>query len=271
MGSSTVNPRRGALAVGVMHAGELVWQASRVRMRRAWESEAWNWARFARTPGHDHSHEDINLPALLELLPAPGSRTLDLGCGEGRLGRILHSAGHQVVGIDASPTMVRLAATHDVPESALVADAAGLPFRAGAFDLVVAYMSLHDIDPMPAAAAEIARVLERGGRLCMAIVHPLSSAGSFHGRREATAPFIITGSYLEPAPVTTVVDRGGIQVTFHSEHRPLEAYSRALEAAGMLIEAVREVGSNDELAARDSAERRWMRVPLFLHIRAVKR
>src|SRR5215831_1587839 len=90
-----------------MHAGELVWQASRVRMRRAWELEAWNWARFARTPGYDHSHEDINLPALLELLPAPGSHTLDLGCGEGRLGRILHSAGHQVVGIDAPPTTFR--------------------------------------------------------------------------------------------------------------------------------------------------------------------
>lgn len=228
-----------------------------------------NWARFARTPGHDHSHEKINLPTLLELLPAPGRRTLDLGCGEGRLGRVLQSLGHRVVGIDASQTMVRLAASHEVPELSVVADAAELPFADGTFDLVVAYMTLHDIDRMPRAMAEIARVLERGGRFCMAIVHPLNSAGAFQGG-DATAPFVITGSYMGPAPVTTAVDRGGIQMTFHSEHRPLEAYCRALEAGGMPIEAIREVGSNEELAARNPAEYRWMRIPLFLHLRAIR-
>lgn len=238
-------------------------------MRYGWESEALNWARFTRTPGHDHSHEEINLPALLELLPPPGRRTLDLGCGEGRLGRVLQSLGHLVVGIDASVTMVRLASTHESPELSVVADAAELPFPDDTFDLVVAYMMLHDIDRMPEAVTEIARVLEPGGRLCAAIVHPLNSAGSFQGR-EASAPFVISGSYLEPAPVHTVVDRGGIQMTFHSEHRPLEAYSRALEAAGMRIDAIREVGSPSELVARDPAEHRWTRVPLFLHIRAVR-
>jgi len=82
--------------------------------------------------------------------------------------------------------------------------------------------------------------------------------------------FVISGSYLGRAPVTTVVDRGGIQMTFHSEHRALESYSRALEVAGMPIEALREVGSTDELVTRDPAEHRWMRVPLFLHVRAVR-
>jgi len=238
-------------------------------MRRGWESEAENWARFTRTPGHDRSHSDINLPALLELLPAPGRRTLDLGCGEGRLGPVLRTLGHQVVGIDASPTMVRLAATRNVPELAVAADAAALPFRDGAFDLVVAYMSLHDIDRMPQATAHIARVLDRGGRLCLAIVHPLNSAGSFSGK-DATAPFAISGSYLDQVPVTWVSDRGGIRMTFHSEHRPIETYSRALETAGMLIEALREVRISDDLAADDPSERRWKRIPLFLHIRAVK-
>ena len=128
-----------------------------VTMRQGWESEAQNWAHFARTPGLDSAHEDINLPALLDLLPPPGHRTLDLACGEGRLGRLLASLGHRVVGIDASPTMVRLAATHENRQPALLADATALPFRDGTFDLVVAYMSLHDIDDMPQAVAEIAR------------------------------------------------------------------------------------------------------------------
>jgi len=238
-------------------------------MRQGWDAEARNWVRFARTPGQDHSHQDINLPALLDLLPAPGRQTLDLACGEGRLGRLLTSLGHTVVGIDASPAMVQSAVTHESPEPALVADAIGLPFRDEAFDLVVAYMCLHEIDGMPQAVAEIARVLEPSGRLCVAIPHPLNTAGSFRDR-EPDAPFVISGSYLDPAPLRMVLDRGGVHLTFHSEHRPLEAYVGAMEAAGLLTEAMREVKPSDEVVARDPAARRWQRVPLFLHLRAVR-
>jgi SAM-dependent methyltransferase len=238
-------------------------------MRRGWEAEAASWAAFARRPGHDNSHEDINLPALRALLPAPGRRTLDLACGEGRLSRYLRSIGHQVAGADAAPTMVRLAAGHQDAPPAVLADAAALPFRDGAFDLVVAYMCLHDMDQMPRAVAEVARVLERGGRLCAAIPHPVNSAGGFQGRG-ADAPFLIEGSYLDAAPADWTLDRGGIKLTFHSEHRPLEAYSRALEAAGLLTEAIREPRPPDATDAAAPRERRWRRIPMFLHLRAVK-
>jgi SAM-dependent methyltransferase len=237
-------------------------------MREGWEEEAGNWARFARTPGHDHAHEDINLPALLDLLPPSGSPVLDMACGEGRLSRLLGRLGYQIVGVDASPTMVRFAAGHEEAEPAVLADAARLPFRDGAFALVVAYMCLHDIDDMPTAVCEAARVLQPGGRLCAAIPHPVNTAGSFDGRDE-TAPFVINGSYLGHAPTSMVLNRGGIQLTFHSQHRPLEAYFRALEAAGLLTETIREVGAPEHVARRDPSDRRWQRVPLFLHLRAV--
>ncbi len=238
-------------------------------MRDGWEAEAGKWAEFARTPGHDSSHDDINLPALRDLLPEPGKRTLDLGCGEGRLSRFLRSLGHRVAGADASPTMVRLAASHPDHEPAVVADAAALPFGDAVFDLVVAYMCLHDMDQMPQAVAEAARVLERGGRLCASIPHPVNSAGLFQGR-DGDAPFLIAGSYLDAAPADWVAERGGIQLTFHSEHRPIEAYSRALEAAGLLTEAIRETRAPDAVVADNPGHRRWQRIPLFLHLRAVK-
>jgi SAM-dependent methyltransferase len=229
-------------------------------MRRGWEAQARNWAEFSRTAGRDVAHEKINLPAFLGLLPEPAGLTLDLGCGEGRMGRVLLSRGYRVAGVDAAPTMVRLAAGHETPEPAVLADAAALPFRDGAFGLVVAYMSLHDMDRMPEAVAEAARVLERGGRLCLAIPHPVNSAGSFQAR-DADAPFTIAGSYLDPGPADWVMDRSGIRLTFHSEHRPLESYSRALESAGLLIEAIREPRAPDG---------RWQRIPLSLQLRAVK-
>jgi SAM-dependent methyltransferase len=167
--------------------------------------------------------------------------------------------------------MVGLAASHADRQPVVLADAAALPFRDGAFDLVVAYMSLHDIDAMPAAIAEAARVLRRAGRFCAAIPHPPNSAGEFDSKA-ADAPFVITGSYLDCAPVTWTASRSDVRLTFHSEHRPLEAYSRALEAAGLLIEAIREVrpaAPGTQAAAEDAASR-WRRIPLFLQFRAVR-
>ena len=59
-------------------------------------------------------------------------------------------------------------------------------------------------------------------------------------------------------------------LTFHSEHRPLQAYSQALETAGLLIEAIREPRAPDELVTAQPARRRWQRIPLSLQLRAVK-
>jgi SAM-dependent methyltransferase len=240
-----------------------------MRMRQGWEAEAANWTAFAGTPGFDRSHEQTNLPPFLSLLPEPGSATLDLGCGEGRLGRALATRGHRIIGVDASPAMVRYAVTHAEAEPAVTGDATALPFRDEAFDLVVAYMCLHDIDLMPQAVAEAARVLRPSGRLCAAISHPVNSAGRFDARA-GDAPFVITGSYLDPHATQDVVERDGVRLTFHSEHRPLEAYSVALQRADLLIEAIREIRVPGELVRNDQAAHRWQRIPLFLHLRAVK-
>jgi SAM-dependent methyltransferase len=145
-------------------------------------------------------------------------------------------------------------------------DATALPLPDGCADLVVAFMSLHDIDDMPRAVEEAGRVLTAGGALCIAIVHPLNSAGAFRGR-DPQAPFVIEGSYLESRRYRDVVERNGLPMTFHSHHRCLEDYGRALEDAGMVVEAIREP-TVDEVSMVSSDERRWQRVPLFLHLRA---
>jgi hypothetical protein len=52
-------------------------------------------------------------------------------------------------------------------------------------------------------------------------------------------------------------------MTFHSEHRPLHDYTDALADAGFLIERTREVTDTDTGS-------KWNRLPLFLHLRAVR-
>jgi SAM-dependent methyltransferase len=148
-------------------------------LRDAWDVHAQDWFSWAREPGHD-SYWRFHRDAFLPLIPAPGRLTLDIGCGEGRVGRDLEQRGHRVMGLDASPMMTRAAVTHpDARAPCVVADAAVLPLHHGVADCAVAFMSLQNVDAVEAAVAEVARVLVSGGRLVMAITHPVNTAGHF--------------------------------------------------------------------------------------------
>jgi SAM-dependent methyltransferase len=225
------------------------------RLEEAWDRRAAEWTAWARTPGHDVHFTQLNWPAFERLLPAPGRLTLDLGCGEGRLGRLLGPVGHRLIGLDSSPTLAALARDSGGYDRVLQADACAIPLDDGAVDLVVAFMSLHDMDDPAAAIAETARVLEPGGLLCVAIVHPLNR------------PADRLVNYFEHQRATDLVESNGLTMTFDSIDRPLEYYTLALEHAGFVVEALREPRPD---AATLEAEPRLaaaVRRPFFLHLR----
>ena len=226
-------------------------------LRHAWDEQAADWIRFSGAT--DVYAWRFNLPAFLDLVPAPGRRTLDVGCGEGRVARELIAARHTVVGVDGSAALVEAARAGDPPVDALVADAASLPFEDGAFDLAVSFMTLQSVDDFPATVAEIGRVLARGGRLCAAVVHPMNS--SEHS----------PGGYFDEHRYAFDSKREGSPMTFHDVHRPLFVYFAALDAAELAIEALREPVPGPELLNVDSSAERWTRSPCFLHFRAAKR
>jgi SAM-dependent methyltransferase len=238
---------------------------SLVNLIDSWETQSQDWIEWARLPGFD-SYWRYHRDQFLQLLPPPNRRTVDVGCGEGRLTRHLKELGHQIVGVDASPSMVAAARELDPSMDIRLADATALPLDDASADLVVAFMSLHDIDAMPLAVHEMARILEPSGKICLAIVHPINSAGDFE-HRAADSPFIIKGDYLRSFRYEDTVERDGLTMTFHSQHRPIAAYFSALEEAGFLIEALRETGI-PEHAIVSEVSRRWQRLPLFLHVRA---
>lgn len=241
-------------------------------LRQSWEGEAATWIANARDPARDASFWRHNLPTFLDLLPPPGARTLDVGCGEGRLARQLAALGHRVVGIDGSATMATAAATHPDPVPVAVADAARLPFANGSFDLVVAFMVLHDVDRMEEAVGDAARVTLKGGRICIAITHPIQGIGDFAAAdgRDRRRRYVVERPYVEERRLTYWLGTGASRVALHSRYRPTAAYAAALERAGLLIEALREPappdGAGDLLP--DLEQRRL--VPSFLHIRAVR-
>ena len=88
----------------------------------------------------------------------PGCRVLDVGCGPGSYLALL--GGTRAVGVDLSPGMAAEAALH---APAVVGDAAMLPFADARFDRVLAPHMLYHCPDIPAAVAELRRVLRPGG------------------------------------------------------------------------------------------------------------
>jgi SAM-dependent methyltransferase len=226
----------------------------------AWEANADDWTAWARQPGHD-SYWRFHREVFLGLVPPPAGLTLDVGCGEGRVARDLAALGHRVVALDAAPTMARRTAEAGGLAGVLRADATALPLPDAATDLVVAFMSLHDMDDMAGAVREIGRVLRPGGRLCFAVVHPLNEAGRFRGE-ERDADFVISGDYFERRRTTFSAGGRGLAMTFEAMHRPLQDYFAALAAAGLLTETLREVRTSDGSQSD--------RIPWFIDARAVR-
>jgi SAM-dependent methyltransferase len=228
-----------------------------------WDANAGAWIEWTRRGLDSYS---AHKPAFLPLIPPPGRLTVDVGAGEGRVSRELQAQGHRVLAIDRSLTMSRSAATHpEVPVPAVVADAVNLPLPDATADCAVAFMSLHDIDDVVPAIGEIGRVLAGGGKLVMAIVHPLNSAGAFdQDAAGPKPPYIIRDAYTEARSYTTTRTREGLSMTYHGIHRPLQVYTEALADAGLVIERLREHTTDDP-------DDKWSRIPLFLHIVASRR
>jgi SAM-dependent methyltransferase len=163
--------------------------------------------------------------------------------------------------------MCAAAATHedfaDHPKSAAVVagDAVSLPLAEASVDGAIAFMCLHDMDNMPGAIAEVARVLEDGRQLALAIVHPMYSNGNFARAEDGAGSFVITRSYFERQLCVSTDRQDDLTVTFLREHRPLETYVQALLKAGFTIDRLLEV--TDEAEGKP--------VPMFLDILATRK
>jgi len=232
--------------------------------RASWEAEAADWVRWARTEGHD-AYWRYRDAFFDRIVPPPGPRTLEMGCGEGRVTRDLVARGHTVVAVDGSPTLLAHAAGADGTSGYVQADAAALPLAAGSFDVVVAYNSLMDVDDLPGTVAEAARALRVGGSLCICITHPVVDGGHFDGEGP-DAPYVLSDTYMGTSAFDAVESRHGLTMHFRGWHHSLEVYVSAIVGAGLLIDALREPVPADPGADYD----RWRRYPMFLHLRAVK-
>jgi arsenite methyltransferase len=104
----------------------------------------------------------------------PGARGLDIGCGAGHLAcelaEVVGPDGH-VIAMDPSSQMVQATAARadnlGVPVETRVGDAGALPVDTASLDFVTATQVLEYVHDVPAALAEIRRVLKDRGRVAI--------------------------------------------------------------------------------------------------------
>jgi len=171
-------------------------------------------------------------PAILDLAgDVSGRQILDAGCGAGPLFEALRDRGGIVTGFDSSAKMLELARERLGEDAALrVADIGEpLPFPDGAFDDVIAALVLHYLEDWTAPLAEIRRVLKPGGRLIMAVNHPIIF--------KLVHP---EADYFKTVKWSDEYTFSGQKAVLTYWHRPLHAMTDAFTAAGFRTAVVSE-------------------------------
>ena len=246
-----------------------------------WQAMA-DWYDAKQGDDGDVWHRALIDPALLEVVgEVEGLRVLDLGCGNGYIARKLARRGAQVTGIDASAPIIgharRREAAAPLGIEYHVADASRLAiFGEEAFDLVVANMSLMNIEDAGGTISEVSRLLVRNGRFVASLSHPCFDQGPTSGWLVEKVGITTTvarrvGRYREPfsAPIPWRIE-GKVHETI-GFHRPLSWYFRTLRDAGFVVSRFEEPVPTKAFMESESPEGPWIaEIPLHAVIEAVK-
>ncbi len=245
----------------------------------------WNalaeWRDFRMGEVGDLWHRALIDPSLLAMVgPVRGLTVLDVGCGNGYLTRRFKRRGAtRAVGVDASIGSIRLArkreAAHPSGAEFVRGDAARMPrFPAGAFDRIVANMSLMDIRDAAGTIRELARLLAPDGRLVFSLSHPcfdIDERSAWvverHPYRETVARKVEGYRHERPVRVPWKLSETEMAYTT-SYHRTLATYSRYLHDAGLAILRMAEPAPKPEIVRKSPQGPYIAAIPLHLVVEA---
>ncbi len=140
-------------------------------VKQHYDHLAEHWEEIATGPGREH----ILVSAVRSLLPPlEEKQVLDAGCGDGLYAAWLADQGGDVVGVDLSQEMVKVAQERygDEAEFHQADLSEEIPAEDDSFDLVVCQHVFSHLPAIDGALAEFARVLRPGGDLVLSTHHP---------------------------------------------------------------------------------------------------
>jgi len=225
-------------------------------------------------------HREVVIPGTLKLLGAqPGERVVDIACGQGVLCRALQERGIEATGIDAAAELI--AAARERAGDAIHyirGDARDLSFLpAGHFSAAACVLAIQNIHPIQPVFAGVHRLLARGGKFVVVMVHPC-----FRGAKETSwgwdeksqLQYRRVDRYLTPrkSPIVTHPGKDPGQYTW-TFHKPIQEYVRAARNAGLWVDAIEEwpshkLSTSGPRAGAENLARK--EIPMFMALRAVK-
>jgi SAM-dependent methyltransferase len=232
-----------------------------------WETHA-DWWIDGFTEGADPEYEEQILPLAARELSGR-HRVLDVGCGDGQVSRLAATLGANVIGIDPTWNCVSVAGRRGT--AVAQAGAASLPFPDESFDAVVACLVFEHIRDVDDAIAEVARVLQPGGRFCFFLNHPLlqtPNSGWIDDQfLDPPEQYWRIGPYLVEDETIEEVEK---DVFIPFIHRPLSRYINTLAANGLLLEHMDEPAPPSGFLALADEYVAAATIPRLLYLRTRK-
>ncbi|MBX2805179.1 MAG: class I SAM-dependent methyltransferase [Hyphomicrobiales bacterium] len=228
-------------------------------MSDGWNESANAWIASIGEQG-DWGRQHVIDPALSKWLHGRSfARALDVGCGEGRICRLLQANGIETVGVDPTQRLLEEARKSDPNGDYKDGRAEELPFKDDEFDLVVTCLSLIDIPDFRKGISEMARVLKAGGTLLSINLNSFVTASAYDGWARDESGALLhyrLDHYMDAKPQW--VEWSGIRVV--NWHRPISAYMHEFLGNGLQLRRY------DELvpaSAGDEMSQKYRRVPWF--------
>lgn len=249
--------------------------------KTTWDPVAEWYAGWTGRDGSDH-HRELAVPAIIEMLPlASGMEVLELGCGHGVLARPLVDAGCSYTGVDVSQKLIHRAQRYHGKLGRFIrGDACNLAqsTRLGPalFDAVVFMLSIQDMEPLSRVLRNAAWALKPGGCIVVLMVHPcfrIPRQSGWGWDKQRKLQYRRVDRYLTPLKIPMRAYGEGVMGSTWSFHRPLSEYINGMAAAGILLDHMQEISTqNAKLRSRNAKAESAANheIPLFLGLRGSK-
>jgi ubiquinone/menaquinone biosynthesis C-methylase UbiE len=207
-------------------------------------------------------------PTMFETVPRElqGKKLLDLGCGPGIHAKEYCARGAEVIGVDISEEMIKIAKEQAPKATFLKADLLKIPFPNNHFDIITSSYVLDHIEDLNYAATEILRVLKDNGEFIFTIPHPIINMF----RDEKEGKYIPSHYYFDTHfKYFNIGETGKI---FKSYPRTLEDLFRPFLSSGMILVDFKENKPNTSWREEyENFDENLLRVPFLCCFRWKKK